>query len=137
MPGVLNLGVLSIDTAVALLCFLACVTLDPGRSAFDSETSRPCPGPQERPSLCCSVPKDFVPDEEESAVVMEIKRKVCHFSAQIHRLQRVVEEANLYLTERDGTVLPEMRAAQAASQPPLPCVQALRAAHGPPLPLDQ
>ena len=31
VPGVLNLGLMTIDTSIALACFLACVLLDPGR----------------------------------------------------------------------------------------------------------
>lgn len=31
VPGVLNLAVFSVDTAVAFLCFLFCVCVDPGR----------------------------------------------------------------------------------------------------------
>lgn len=34
VPGVLNLGFLTIDTGIALYCFLLCVSMDPGRCAF-------------------------------------------------------------------------------------------------------
>lgn len=33
MPGVLNLGFLTINTAIALLCFILCIVVDPGRCA--------------------------------------------------------------------------------------------------------
>ncbi len=31
VPGVLNMGFLTIDTGIALYCFLLCVVVDPGR----------------------------------------------------------------------------------------------------------
>ena len=32
MPGVLNLAVMSVNTALTLFCYLVCVVVDPGRS---------------------------------------------------------------------------------------------------------
>ncbi|BDA49409.1 Palmitoyltransferase PFA4 [Coccomyxa sp. Obi] len=51
VPGVLNLGFLTIDTGIALYCFLLCVVLDPG-----------------------SVPVDYSPDPEANTV-LQVKRK--------------------------------------------------------------
>ncbi|EIE19032.1 zf-DHHC-domain-containing protein [Coccomyxa subellipsoidea C-169] len=51
VPGVLNLGFLSVDTGIALYCFLLCVVVDPGR-----------------------VPPDYAPDPEAN-VVLQVKRK--------------------------------------------------------------
>ncbi|KAK9800786.1 hypothetical protein WJX73_003252 [Symbiochloris irregularis] len=51
VPGVMNLAIFSTDTAVAFLCFLFCVCVDPGR-----------------------VPDGFSADPEKSVAVMEVKR---------------------------------------------------------------
>ena len=52
VPGVLNFGVFTFNTAAALACFVICVVSDPGQ-----------------------VPEDFVADAEHAAVV-QVKRKV-------------------------------------------------------------
>ncbi|KAK9804819.1 hypothetical protein WJX72_007243 [[Myrmecia] bisecta] len=52
VPGAFNLLCLSFNTLVALVCFLACVLVDPGR-----------------------VPDDYVPDAETQTAVVEVKRK--------------------------------------------------------------
>jgi len=52
VPGVLNLGLLTFDTGIALGCYLACVFADPG-----------------------SVPADFVPEQEDGRAVLEVKKK--------------------------------------------------------------
>ena len=52
VPGVTNLAVLTASAGAALYCYLCCMLTDPGR-----------------------VPDSYVPDEEESAAVVEVKKK--------------------------------------------------------------
>ncbi|MEW5297116.1 MAG: hypothetical protein WDW36_000344 [Sanguina aurantia] len=52
VPGVTNIGVLSINTALALYCYVYCIYLDPGR-----------------------VPDEWEPDSEDAPSVQEVKKK--------------------------------------------------------------
>ena len=78
VPGLLNLGVFSANTSTALLCFLACVVVDPGRCE-PHVVSRPHIYKKEMSAAvataCCRVPPEFQPDLEAQPV-MQVKRKV-------------------------------------------------------------
>jgi hypothetical protein len=78
VPGVLNLGILTVNTCLAFYSFLGCVVADPG-----------------------SVPFDYVPESEITPPVVEVKRKVRESRAPCTTITTIV----VFVPEFDAPVV--------------------------------
>ena len=136
VPGVLNVGVLTITAGLGLVMYLCCVYCEPGR-----------------------VPADWRPDTEAGGALLELKRKgkdectglslgsnVWFFSQRLKNVgsdRSRCSHSNGVLSGafdsilRRRAVLQEVYEVQAPPHPPLPGVQQVRASHGPPLRVGQ